>query len=76
MGGRLESQVCLAGGGSSCVDGWSSDGESPARVLSAGTDSKHIIIQNCSIEEQFNQNVISHESLCRGKGAVAQARIA
>lgn len=38
VGGRPESQVCLAGGRT--VDGWRSDGGGPAGLLSGETDSK------------------------------------
>lgn len=63
MGGRLESQVCLAGGRT--VDGWRSDGGGPASLLSGETDSKHTNIQKQrnSVDERFTQNIISHNDL-------------
>lgn len=63
MGGRLESQVCLAGGRT--VDGWRSDGGGPASLLSGETDSTHTNIQKQrnSVDERFTQNIISHNDL-------------
>lgn len=65
VGGRLESQVCLAGG--KTVDGWRSDGGGPASLLSGETDSKHANIekQRNSVKDRFSQNTISHNDLLR-----------
>lgn len=61
VGGRLESQVCLAGGRP--VDG--SDGRGPASLLSGETDSKHTNIQKQrnSVNKGFTQSIITHNDL-------------
>lgn len=63
-GGRLESQVCLAG--RRTVDGWRADGGGPVGLLSGETDSKHTNTQKnrrlLSMSDSL-KNIISQNDL-------------